>query len=55
MKAQLLFTNQSIKVEKSRLKCSSIALYPHVGRPDKYHRHIIEIHYSQPVPRRERT
>ena len=38
-------TNQSTKVENIDLDVPLLYLYPYVGEPDKYHRHIIEVHY----------
>ena len=45
----LLTTNQSAKVEKSLLNVFVLLLYSYVGKPDKYHRHIIKVHYLQLV------
>ena len=45
----LLSTNQSTKVENFDLDDPLLFSYPYVGKPDKYHRHIKEVDYSQPV------
>ena len=41
-----LSTNQLIKVEKP---ITLLFLCPYVTKPDKYYRHIIEVHYLQLV------
>ena len=42
-------TNQSTKVEHINLDVPLLYLYSYVGKPGKYHQHIIEVHYLQPV------
>ena len=42
-------TNQSTKVENLDLDFPLLYLYPYIGKPDKCYRHIIEVHYIQPV------
>ena len=42
-------TNQSTKVENIHLDVPLLYLYSYVGKPGKYHQHIIEVHYLQPV------
>ena len=42
-------TNQSTKVENIDLDVPLLYLYSYVGKPGKYHQHIIEVHYLQPV------
>ena len=42
-------TNQSTKVENLDLDVSLLYLYSYVGKPGKYHPHMTEVHYLQPV------
>ena len=42
-------TSQSTKVENIDLDVPLLYLYSYVGKPGKYHQHIIGVHYLQPV------
>ena len=52
LRLTLLSTDQSNKVKKFRFRFPLLSLYPYVRKPEKYHRHIIEVHYLQSVVRR---
>ena len=48
-KAYNLQSNQTKLKKNHDLDVTLLFLYYYVGKPDKYHRHLIEVHYLQPV------